>query len=310
MSNTDAEGNVIKGVDLIQKAIDFGHHVSARFQPLLKRPHCLEMDKVLHPFVILSKKRYIGLQYEDDPTKGTMKAMGIVLKRRDNAAILKTIYGGAIDILLNERNIRKATCFVTDSLQKLIAGQYGIEALTITKSLRSTYADPTRIAHKVLAERVKARDPGNAFQSNDRVPYVFVKIEEEKGCKYLQGDRIETPDYIRANNVDIDYVYYITNQIMVPVCQLFAIVVESLPGYDREADHWDRIMAKLMENGLVGDKLTDKVYAQKENDVKRLMFDPILIELGEKIKKTVDVLAEKKVPAAKKPRATKAVRPT
>ena len=74
----------------------------------------------------------------------------------------------------------------TYSLQKLIAGQYGIEALTITKSLRSTYADPTRIAHKVLADRIRERDAGNAFQSNDRVPYVFVKIVEEKGVKYLQ----------------------------------------------------------------------------------------------------------------------------
>ena len=36
----------------------------------------------------------------------------------------------------------------------------------------------------------------------------------------LQGDRIEHPDYIHENGLEIDYKFYITNQIMNPVKQV------------------------------------------------------------------------------------------
>ena len=64
------------------------------------------------PFCLLSKKRYVGMLYELDPNKGKRKEMGIVLKRRDNAPIVKDIYGGIIDILMKERDIQKAVDFL------------------------------------------------------------------------------------------------------------------------------------------------------------------------------------------------------
>ena len=39
--------------------------------------------------------------------KGKRKAMGLVLKRRDNADVVKDIYGGVIDILMKNGNISK-----------------------------------------------------------------------------------------------------------------------------------------------------------------------------------------------------------
>ena len=40
------------------------------------------------------------------------------------------------------------------------------------------------------------RDPGNAPQLNDRIPFVAIETKDKKGVKLLQGDRIEHPDYI------------------------------------------------------------------------------------------------------------------
>ena len=48
------------------------------------------------------------------------------------------------------------------------------------------YKNPQQIAHKVLADRMKKRDPGSAPQSNDRVPYVYIQVKEEKGIKYYK----------------------------------------------------------------------------------------------------------------------------
>ena len=58
--------------------------------------------------------------YEFDPEKCKRKSMGIVLKRRDNAPIVKDIYGGVIDILMNEQVVYKAVSFVKECLQNVV----------------------------------------------------------------------------------------------------------------------------------------------------------------------------------------------
>ena len=54
-------------------------------------PHDLEYEKTYWPFLILTKKRYVGNKYEFDPNKYKQDCMGIVLKRRDNAPIVKEV---------------------------------------------------------------------------------------------------------------------------------------------------------------------------------------------------------------------------
>ena len=58
------------------------------------------MRKHLCHSCLLSKKRYVGMLYETNPNKCKMKSMGIVLKRRDNAACVKDCYGRVVDMLM------------------------------------------------------------------------------------------------------------------------------------------------------------------------------------------------------------------
>jgi hypothetical protein len=53
--------------------------------------------------------------------------MGIVLKRRDNAPIVKDVYGGIIDILMKSHNIEDAANFLKESLQNMVDEKYGID---------------------------------------------------------------------------------------------------------------------------------------------------------------------------------------
>ncbi len=43
----------------------------------------------------------------------------------------------------------------------------------------------------------------------------------------LQGDRVEHPDYIVQNNLELDYLFYITNQIMKPSVQFLRLLVKN-----------------------------------------------------------------------------------
>jgi DNA polymerase elongation subunit (family B) len=126
---------------------------------------------------LLSKKRYVGILYEDDVNKGKRKSMGIVLKRRDNAQIVKKIYGGVINIILEKQDLDGSIVFLQEELNNLVEGKTSIKELVITKSLRSAYKDPSKIAHKVLADRIGARDPGNRPCVNERIPFVYIKTK-------------------------------------------------------------------------------------------------------------------------------------
>ena len=109
----------------------------------------------------------------------------------------------------------------------MLKGKYNIKYFLTSKTLKlkSSYKDWTRIAHVVLADRIDKRDPGNAPQSGDRIEYAAVCVPEKKGM--LQGDRIETPAYIKKKNLKIDYNFYIKNQIMNPALQFLKLVLNN-----------------------------------------------------------------------------------
>ena len=157
--------------------------------------------------------------------------MGIVLKRRDNAPIVKDIYGGIIDILMNDKNVNKSIDFLKSSLQSVVNGECKINKLVITKSLRSFYKNPRQIPHKVLADRIGERDPGNRPKPGDRIPFAYIVNDKKKA---LQGEKIELPTYITDNKLSIDYAHYITNQIMKPILQIYALVLYDLPGFKKQ----------------------------------------------------------------------------
>jgi DNA polymerase elongation subunit (family B) len=210
-------------IDLTTEA---GHLVSKALAP----PHDFEFDKIFDPMLMFSKKRYAGLMFEENADDFVVKYMGIALKRRDNAPIVKTIYGTAMKKLLFDRDVKGATQLVQDSAMDLVNGKVKLGQLTITKSLRAEYANPLQIAHKALADRMALRDPGNAPASGDRIPFVYVRPPIGKTAAKLQGDRVEAPSWIKEKGLVPDYEFYLTNQLQNPVSQMFGLLLEEMEG--------------------------------------------------------------------------------
>jgi DNA polymerase elongation subunit (family B) len=221
----------LTGKEIIDKiglkiSIVLGIWASIMITTILPPPMAQEYEKVLWPFIILTKKRYVGNLYEKDPEKFYQKSMGIVLKRRDNAPVVKIVCGNIIDQILNKRSSEGAVKMTQMLLNKIITGKMPLEKFIITKTLKFSYKDRTRIVHAVLADRMAERDPGNKPESNDRIPYVYFEVENEKDIK-LQGERVEHPEYLVKNKLKIDYLFYITNQIMKPCIQFLELIVEN-----------------------------------------------------------------------------------
>lgn len=225
MNLTDKQGNYIYGHTLREINIKVGELASKIICTMLPYPEQLEYEKILSPFLIISKKRYVGNLYEHDPEKYFQKNMGIVLKRRDNAQIVKYVVGGVVDRLLNIENHidsqRETLEFAKTALYEMIDNKFNINMFVVTKTLKRDYKNKKQIAHAVLADRIALRDPGNKPAPSDRIPYAYVQVDESK--VKLQGDRIETPEYIKKHNLKLDYAYYIIHQIQEPCMQFLEL---------------------------------------------------------------------------------------
>jgi len=277
------EGERIKGKKALEITIELAQEAGHLASSFLKGPHDLEYEKTFMPFCLLSKKRYVGMLYEMDPNKCKRKEMGIVLKRRDNAPIVKEVYGSIIDILMKEQDIGKAVTFLRSSLQNLVQEKYPMEKLIISKSLRSGYKNPKQISHKVLADRMTERDPGNKPNPGDRIPYVYFCNKDKKA---LQGDRIETPAFVIEKGLKLDYSFYISNQIMKPVQQLMALVLEKLwemQGKRAKIAKFRKEIEAIQKGETDPEKAADKIETLKNKEVKALLFDEFLRDADQSI---------------------------
>ena len=286
-----SDGIPIRGKDALEITIEFAKEVGNLATKFLKSPHAWVYEKTLMPFCLLSKKRYIGMLYEDKPEKPKRKSMGIVLKRRDNAPIVKDIYGGVIDILMKEQNVETAIKFLKTSLQNLVDEKVPMDKLIISKSLRSGYKNPAQIAHKVLADRMGKRDPGNKPSIGDRIPFVYIQNPDKKA---LQGDRIEHPDYIIANKIKPNYAFYITNQIMKPIQQVFALVLENIPSYKRQVPGLKRTIdgwIDKLKDESSDEKIRKKIADIRNKEVKKILFDDYLIEIDNSTKGNQNIMS-------------------
>ena len=276
-------GEKIRGKPALEMTIEIAQDAAVLCSSYLKPPMYLEYEKTLMPFILLSKKRYVGMLYEDDPNKGYLKYMGLSIKRRDSCDYLKDVYGEILRILMKDNNIESAIKYLDYALNELVEGNVSMDKLTITKALRSDYKNPHQIGHKVLADRIGQRDPGNKPKPGDRMRFVFIVNDKPKA---LMGEKIETTDYIIENKLQIDYTHYITNQLMKPLQQLFGLALEQIWMLQNKKSAIKTFKKELvaLENDFADDfemfmKKKEKVCSAK---VKQLLFDKVIDKIYNK----------------------------
>ena len=269
-------GEKVSGKKALEITIEIAQDAAKLCTQWLKPPMELSYEKTLMPFILLSKKRYVGMLYEEDANKGKLKYMGLSIKRRDSCDYLKDVYGGILNILMKENNIESAIRFLDESLTNLVDGKVPMDKLAITKALRGYYKNPATIGHRVLADRIGKRDPGNKPKAGDRMKFVFVVNPDPKA---LMGEKIETPEFIIANKLQIDYTHYITNQIMKPLQQLFGLALEQIWEFQGKSSAIKTYRKEVRE--LETEFPDMEIFMKKKEKlssarVKTLLFDKVL----------------------------------
>jgi DNA polymerase elongation subunit (family B) len=277
-------GDKIVGRPALEMTIELAQEAAKLCSQWLKHPMELSYEKTLMPFILLSKKRYVGMLYETNPDKGKMKFMGLSIKRRDSCDYLKDIYGGILNMLMDTsstNSIKNAIEFLNSSLVDLVEGRVPMDKLMITKALRGYYKNPNSIGHNVLANRIGKRDPGNKPKPGDRMKFVFIVNQNPKA---LMGDKIETPEFIIENKLQVDYNHYITNQLMKPLQQLFGLALVQI--WDCQGKTKSVVKGYLKDMEKMNSEYSDLEEFMKQKEkycskkVKALLFDKILTRIS------------------------------
>eukprot|EP00455_Lapot_gusevi_P013195 TRINITY_DN1637_c0_g3_i3.p1 TRINITY_DN1637_c0_g3~~TRINITY_DN1637_c0_g3_i3.p1 ORF type:complete len:670 (+),score=201.46 TRINITY_DN1637_c0_g3_i3:299-2011(+) len=217
----DTDSVMIKfGVTTVQEAMVLGKEAAGHVTAFFERPIQLEFEKVYYPYLLLNKKRYAGLLW-NDPTKwAKMDAKGIETVRRDNCSLVKDVIETCLHKILIERSVETAVEYTKQLISDLLCNRLDLSLLVITKALgKSASSDDyaNKQAHVELAERMRQRDAANAPSVGDRVAYVITKGHKNTPAY----ERAEDPLYVLEKNIPIDTSYYLHQQLEGPLTRLF-----------------------------------------------------------------------------------------
>jgi len=129
--------------DTFKLASICGNNITEMFG---RNPIELEFEKVFQPFILLTKKRYIGKKFEDtsDPFKlKTITNSGVAITRRDFSKVVKDCYKDIIDCMVDDSNSNSAQDAVEiykKYIDKLDAYQIDIDDLITSKTLAKSYS--------------------------------------------------------------------------------------------------------------------------------------------------------------------------
>ncbi len=213
----------------IEEVFKLGEKAAALCTQLFTREknvHLLQMEKGFYPLLLCGKKRYAGYKYMSVDAKPFVDSSGMETVRRDNAKIASETQQRCLDLMLKEGDYdgSRSIAHVRQVLRDLLMGRIEMSKLIISKSLSKTfkqYAESgAMLPHVELAKKIKARGD-EEYHTGDRVKYVV--ISGLKGAK--SSECAEDPAYVLRNRLNIDYDYYVYNQMMKPLLRIFTPIL-------------------------------------------------------------------------------------
>lgn len=171
----------------------------------------LDFDKLFKTFLIMTKKRYAGWCFsrEDGNWVDTIITKGIETVRRDWCDLVSETQQKVLEFILKKGDVKSATRYVQEIIIKLKRNEIPLEKLTIVKSITKPLDEYEGIQpHVEVAKKIAKRDPARAPKIGDRVSFVIV------AGNAMLSKRAEDPEFVKEKNLQLDWDYYLSNQIL------------------------------------------------------------------------------------------------
>ena len=206
--------------ELMERAHKMGTIMADYVTNIFLPPNELEYEKSYSSFLLLKKKRYAGHKYEPGH-KPKLQIKGLEAARRDYAPLLVKTQKKMLNILLLERNKKKAMEYVKGVVKELMSNKIALELLVMSKKLSRAPKDyKAMAAHVNLALRLEKENPEEAPVAGDRVDYVIYCGPSSKTseCACL-------PKEISSGKYQVDLNYYLEKQLKGPLLRILKQVV-------------------------------------------------------------------------------------
>ncbi|MBN2203330.1 MAG: hypothetical protein JW700_04065 [Candidatus Aenigmarchaeota archaeon] len=179
----------------------------------------LKFEKTYKTFLIEAKKRYAGWAFEQiaGEWKGKIDMKGIETVRRDWCTLVSETMLETLNIILKEKDMKKATKFVRGIIKDLADGKIPLERLSITKGITKPFEEYNGMQpHVELAKKIVKRDKTRSVIGS-RIEYVIIKGNQ------MLSKRAEEPKWVKQRGLQIDSDYYIHNQLLPPLERVFEV---------------------------------------------------------------------------------------
>ena len=205
--------------EVFERSERLAAHITEQFAAGGEHIIVLEFEKVMHPFLLLERKRYACMAYEalGKPPKRDVKGLPTV--RRDNTPIARTVLQDVLSGLLEHCSIAKAEELLETHLDSLRHNTFEFSQYVQSRSLKSSYKAPEGLAQCRTVAKMRERNPGSEPRPGDRVEFVITEGRSPK-----VADRAEDPAYARDKGVPVDRLYILENQIENIVTKVFGRV--------------------------------------------------------------------------------------
>lgn len=187
--------------DREQSIESFGKIVESDINSIFENPIRIEYECVYLKFLLVMKKRYVGLKLGNQNTSIVIK--GIETRRRDNFPILRNTIEHMIEMFLKQNMGTGPVINYIQSVFKSIENESRpIQDYIITKEIKSLNLQP----QVVTARKMEDRDPGYGPKVGERVNYVITSsFDKSVGI----SERADDPNYVVNNGIALCKTYYI-----------------------------------------------------------------------------------------------------
>lgn len=242
----DTDSVMVKfGTSDLSESMRLGAEAAEYVSSLFKHPINLEFEKVYFPYLLINKKRYAGLYWTKPEKYDKLDQKGLASVRRDSCPLVSIVMNKVLKLILIDRNVEGALAFIRETIDDILQNRADISKLIISKSLAPNYTNPQ--PHAVLAERMRKRD-GVGPNVGDRVDYVII------GGGDKLYNRAEDPLYVLEQNIQIDSIYYLSNQLQNPIISIIAPIIG-----EKQANSMFVVKAIKRQSGPVGSDVKKKV---------------------------------------------------
>jgi DNA polymerase elongation subunit (family B) len=199
--------------------------IEAKGVELVRRDNCPyvkeTLDKVLSPIMFQNNLEEGRKQAEyciDSLLRGEVPIKKLILSKN-----LRSDYKGFEKIFLKNADGTKSDRYRWErTKEETVRDPDTGKNVKTGKMVKSD--DIPAMAHVALVEKMIERDPNSAPKPGDRVPFVYIDIGDPKA---LASKKVEDPEYVIQNNLNIDNLYYLEHQLKNPLKTIFDILIGS-----------------------------------------------------------------------------------